>query len=410
MRSEDIDTHRIRLDFPMLSRKENGKQLVYLDNAATTQKPTQVLDRMDRFYREAYATVRRGVYGISQAATEACSHTREQCRAFLNASSADEIIFTKGTTESINLIAVSFGEKFLKEGDEVLVTTTEHHSNIVPWQRLCDKKNARLRVIPVNDQGEVMLDVYEQLLTSRTKVVAVAHISNSLGVIHPIKEITRLAHAVGALVVIDGAQGAAHIPVDVRAIDCDFYAFSGHKVFGPTGIGVLYGKQKWLHVMDPYQSGGDMIESVCFEKTTYALPPAKFEAGTPAIAEIIGLGAALDYLSKFSFDVIRNHEKTLTQRAREALISIPGIRVLGSEEKCSSILSFVMDGVHPHDIGTILDQEGIAVRAGHHCAQPTMERFGVPATTRVSFALYNTLPEVEIFIEGIQKVKKVFHL
>ncbi|OGQ23256.1 MAG: cysteine sulfinate desulfinase [Deltaproteobacteria bacterium RIFCSPLOWO2_02_FULL_44_10] len=403
-----FNVEKSRLDFPMLRRSVHGKQLVYLDNAATTQKPTQVLDRMDRFYREEYATVRRGVYGLSQEATEYCHETRKRCQTFLNASSADEIIFTKGTTEAINLLATSYGEKFLHEKDEVLVATTEHHSNIVPWQRLCEKKRAQLRVIPVNDQGEILLEEFKKLLNAQTKIVSVAHVSNALGIIHPIEEITKLAHRAGAVVVIDGAQAAAHLPIDVQRIDCDFYAFSGHKTFGPTGIGVLYGKQKWLESMDPYQGGGDMISSVTFEKITYAPPPAKFEAGTPAIAEIIGLGAALEYLEQFSFDALHAHEQRLLQAATEAIASSGKIKIIGNGQTKVGIISFVMEGIHPHDIGTILDQEGVAVRAGHHCAQPTMDRFGIPATTRISFALYNTFDDVEKLLEGMNQVKKVF--
>jgi cysteine desulfurase/selenocysteine lyase len=408
MTAPSLNIHRLRHDFPMLSSRMNGKPLVYLDNAATTQKPRFVIERMNEFYKNEYATVRRGVYTFSQLSTRECELVREKCRRFLNAADASEIIFTSGTTESINLVAAGFGRKFLKKGDEILISTMEHHSNIVPWQRLCQEKELVLKVIPVDDRGELVMEEFEKLLGPRTYLVAVTHISNVLGTVNPIREIIRRAHHAGAVALIDGAQGAPHAPVDVQALDCDFYCFSGHKIYGPSGIGVLYGKARHLEAMDPYQFGGDMIETVSFEKTTFAKPPAKFEAGTPPIVETIGLGAAIDYLEHLDFSLIHDAERKLLDDATQKLSEIPGLRIIGTADEKASLISFVMEGIHPHDLGTILDQEGIAIRAGHHCAQPTMKRFGVAATARASFAFYNTKEEVDVLVKGLHKALEVF--
>jgi cysteine desulfurase / selenocysteine lyase len=404
-----LDVKKIRRDFPMLQKSMSGKPLVYLDNAASTQKPSAVIDRMNDFLSSEYANIHRGVYSLSQQATDQVDKAREKCRAFLGAESASEIIFTRGATEAINLVAAAFGRKFVREGDEIIVSEIEHHSNIVPWQRVCLERNARLRVIPVNDRGELDVAAFQnKLLGPRTRLVAVTQVSNALGTIHPVAEIAKLAHRVGAVVLVDGAQSAPHMTVDVQAMDCDFFCFSGHKVYGPTGIGVLYGKKKHLEAMDPYQSGGDMIESVAFEKTTYAKPPQKFEAGTPAIAEIIGLGTALDYLTGIRLDAIARYEHGLLERATEKLQAIRGLKIIGTAAEKASLISFTLEGIHPHDVGTVLGEEGIALRAGHHCAQPTMKRFGVPATTRASFAFYNTPKEIDALVQGIEKVKKLF--
>lgn len=406
--AQPLDVERIRKDFPMLQSRMNGQPLVYLDNAATTQKPRAVIDRMSDFYKNEYATVRRGVYTFSQDSTRECDLVREKCRKFLNAQSADEIIFTRGTTESINLVATAYGRKFLKEGDEVVISTIEHHSNLVPWQQLCEEKGLILKVIPVNDRGELDLDAFQKLLSPRTYFVAVTHISNSLGTINPIREIIKMAHHAGAVVLIDGAQGAPHLKVDVQELDCDFYCFSGHKIYGPTGVGVLYGKMKYLEAMNPYHFGGDMIEKVTFEKTTFQKPPHKFEAGTPPFTEIIGLGPALDTIERIGFEAISQHEHELLEYATKKLQDVPGLRIIGTAQEKASLISFVMEGIHPHDIGTVLDQHGIAVRAGHHCTQPTMKRFGVPATLRASFAFYNTKEEVDKLVKGLHKVLEVF--
>lgn len=403
-----MELQAIRKNFPMLASRMNGHTLVYLDNAATTQKPQAVIDRMKQFLSHEYATVRRGVYMFSQLSTNECDLVREKSRQFLNAKESSEIIFTRGATEAINLVATSFGRKFLKKGDEIIVSQIEHHSNIVPWQELCKEKGLALRVIPVNDRGELLLDEFQKLLNTRTYLVAVGHVSNALGTVNPIEEIVKMAHYAGAAVLVDGAQAVPHMKVDVQALDCDFYCFSGHKVYGPTGIGVLYGKMKHLEAMDPYQFGGDMIESVTFEKTTFAKPPAKFEAGTPAIAEIIGLGVAIDTVQQIGFGAIHLHEMELLNYATQKLSQIPGLKIIGQAAEKASVISFVMEGIHPHDIGTVLDQEGIAIRAGHHCAQPTMQRFGVPATARASFAFYNTQEEVDRLVKGLEKVRTVF--
>lgn len=402
------DVEKIRRDFPVLGQTMNGKPLVYLDNAATTQKPVCVIERMDKFLREEYATVHRGVYTLSQNSTWECDLVRDTARKFLNAGRTAEIIFVKGATEAINLVASAYGRKFFKSGDEVLISEMEHHANIVPWQLLAKEKGLKLSIIPIDDSGELLMEEYKKLLSERTKIVAIMHVSNALGTVNPVKEIVRLAHDAGARVLIDGAQAAAHIRVDVQDLDCDFYCFSGHKTYGPTGVGVLYGKLELLETMDPYQSGGEMIEWVSFEKTTFAKPPLKFEAGTPAIAEIVGLGPALDYLQTLEIDEVRAREQRLLKLATERLSAIGGIQIIGTASEKSAIVSFVFGDIHPHDIGTILDQEGIAIRTGHHCAQPLMRRYGLPATARASFACYNTEAEVQALAHALEKVRKVF--
>lgn len=406
--TKTFDVQKIRESFPMLKSSMNGHPLVYLDNAATTQKPISVIDRLSQFYKNEYATIHRGVYTFSQLSTEECNLAREKCRKFINAKEAAEIIFVRGATEAINLVAASYGRKLLKPGDEVLITALEHHSNIVPWQMLCEEKGLTLKVIPVNDKGELLMDEFQKLLGPRTYFVAVTHISNAIGSITPVKEIIRRAHHAGAVVLVDGAQAAPHLKVDVQDLDCDFYCFSGHKIYGPTGVGVLYGKRKYLEAMNPYQFGGDMIESVTFEKTTFAKIPAKFEAGTPSIAEIIGLGVAIDYLESIGFELIEPYEKELLRYATDRLSKIPSLKIIGNADEKASLISFTIEGIHPHDIGTVLDQCGIAVRAGHHCAQPVMKRFHVPATARASFAFYNTKEEVDKLVQGIEKVLEVF--
>lgn len=406
--AQSLDIKKIRKDFPVLSEKVHGHPLVYLDNAATTQKPSCVIDRMDRFYRAEYATVHRGIYTLSQKATAECEKVRESCRRFINAANISEIIFVRGATEAINLVAAAFGRKFFKPGDEIVISAIEHHANIVPWQRICEEKGLSLRVVPVNDQGELVMEEYKKLLNKRTRLVAVIQVSNALGTVNPVREMTRLAREAGAWVLIDGTQAVPHMKVDVADLDCDFYCFSGHKIYGPTGIGVLYGKKERLEAMDPYQCGGEMIESVTFEKTTYAKPPAKFEAGTPAIAEIIGLGPALDYIEKTGLDRIAACEHELLGEATQKLSRVPGLKIIGTAAQKAAVISFTMDGIHPHDIGTMLDWEGIAVRAGHHCAQPVMKRFGVPATARASFAFYNTSEEIDRLVKGLEKVREVF--
>jgi len=403
-----FDIRRIREDFPILKQKVYGKPLVYLDNAATSQKPKAVIDALLRFYTQDCANVHRGVHLISERATQAFEETRLKVQRFLNAREWREIVFVRGTTEAINLVASTFGRKNVGAGDEVLITALEHHSNIVPWQILCEDKNARLRVAPINDRGELILEEFEKLLSPRTKIVAVAHVSNALGTVTPVREIVRMAHRQNVPVLVDGAQAAPHLKVDVQALDVEFYALSGHKLFGPTGIGVLYGKAKLLEAMPPYQGGGDMISSVTFEKTTYNTVPYKFEAGTPNIAAAIGLGAAIDYLNQVGLDAIAAYEHDLLAYATEAIAKIPGVRIIGNAREKAGVISFVMEGVHPHDAGTVLDQEGIAVRTGHHCAQPVMERFGVPATTRASLAFYNTKEEIDALVAGIHKVQEMF--
>ncbi|HMZ79951.1 MAG TPA: cysteine desulfurase [Acidobacteriota bacterium] len=403
-----FNVEHIRADFPMLRQQVNGKPLVYLDNAATSQKPHVVIDRISRYYSEEYATVRRSIHKLSEKATIAYEHTREVAARFLNAPSTRQIIYTRGTTEAINLVARGYGAKFISAGDEVLISATEHHANIVPWQMICAEKGATLRVIPVNDQGELILEEYEKLLTDRTRIVCVGHVSNALGTIHPIKHMIELAHAKNIPFLVDGAQAAPHMKVDVQDLDCDFYAFSGHKAVGPTGIGILYGKADLLEKMNPFLGGGDMIESVTFEKTTYAPIPHKFEAGTPAIAEVIGLGTAIDYLTGIGLDRIQAYEHELLEYGTQVLSAIPQVKLIGTAAHKAAIISFVLDGIHPHDIGHFLDQEGVAIRAGHHCAQPVMKRFGVPATARASFSFYNTREEIDELAKAILKTIEVF--
>jgi cysteine desulfurase/selenocysteine lyase len=392
----------------VLARRANGKPLVYFDNAATSQKPRQVIEALVQFYAEENANIHRGVHHMSQQATLAYEGARGKVQRFLNAADPHEIVFVRGTTEAINLVANTFGRTNLGAGDEVIISAMEHHSNIVPWQIVCDAAGARLRVIPMTDSGELEIDAFRGMLTDRTKLVAVVHISNSLGTINPVKQIAAIAHQVGVPVLVDGAQAAPHGPIDVRDIDADFYAFSGHKMFGPTGIGVLYGKAALLESMPPYEGGGEMIRTVTFEKTTYAPLPAKFEAGTPHIAGAIGLGAAVDYIRGLSWEWIQSHERALLEYATKAMLDIPGVRIVGTAKQKASVLSFVIDGVHAHDVGTILDMEGIAIRTGHHCTQPVMDRLGLPATARASLAFYNTQEEVEALVKGIQKVSQVF--
>jgi cysteine desulfurase/selenocysteine lyase len=406
--AEAFDVQAIRDDFPILRRSVRGKPLVYLDNAATTQKPQAVIDRIVRYYTQENSNVHRGVHYLSEVATAAYEGSRTTVKRFINARDEKEVVFTRGTTESINLVAQTYGHVNVSPGDEVLITAIEHHSNIVPWQMLCDAKDARLVVAPINDAGEVMLDEFAKRLTDRTRIVAFGHASNALGTINPIKKMIDLAHDAGAVVVIDGAQGAPHATIDVQDLDCDFYAFSGHKVYAPTGIGVLYGKESLLDAMPPWQGGGDMILSVSFEKTTYNALPYKFEAGTPHIEGVVGLAAALEYVSSIGIDNITTHEQELLAYATRRLQEIEGLRIIGTAAEKASVISFTLAGVHPHDIGTILDQEGIAIRTGHHCAQPIMMRFNIPATGRASFGMYNTLEEADVLVDGLRKVIEVF--
>ena len=402
------DVEKIRSDFPILARDVRGKRLVYLDNAATTQKPRQVIDRLVRYYTEENSNVHRGVHYLSELATMEYENARGVVQQFIHASSLKEIVFTRGTTESINLVAQTWGRTNVGAGDEILISAIEHHSNIVPWQMLAQEKGANVRVIPVNDEGELLIDEYERMLNPRVKIVAVGHASNALGTINPLRRIIDAAHANGSLVLVDGAQGAPHIRIDVQALGCDFYAFSGHKVYGPTGIGVLWGREALLEAMPPWQGGGDMILSVSFEKTTYNALPYKFEAGTPNIAGVVGLAAALDYVSGIGLDAIAAYEHDLERYATKRLGEIEGLRFIGTAREKASVISFVLEGVHPHDIGTILDQEGVAIRTGHHCAQPLMMRFNVPATGRASFGLYNTREEADALVAGLHKVIEVF--
>jgi cysteine desulfurase/selenocysteine lyase len=403
-----FDVEKVREDFPVLKQKIHGKPLVYLDNAATSQKPRTVIDAIRKFYEVDCANIHRGVHELSQRSTAAYELTRSKVKRFLNARSTSEIIFVRGTTEGINLVTHSWGRHNIHEGDEIVIAGLEHHSNIVPWQILCEEKGAKLRVIPIDDRGELIMEEYEKLLGPRTKMVATAHVSNALGTINPVDRIIELAHQHGALTLVDGAQAVPHMKVDLKALDADFYTFSGHKLFGPTGIGVLYGKAAILNSMPPYQGGGDMILTVTFEKTTYNDLPYKFEAGTPDIAGGIGLGAAIDYVNEIGMDKIAAYEHELLVYGTEALKRIPGLRIIGTARQKAAVLSFVIEGIHPHDIGTVLDRQGIAVRTGHHCAQPVMDRFHVPATTRASMAFYNTAAELDALAEGLQKVKEVF--
>lgn len=404
----DFDVDRIREDFPILRELIHGKPLVYLDNAATTQKPQAVIDALVDYYTHYNANVHRAVHLLSTRATEACDRAREKARNFINARSTNEVIFVRGATDGLNLVAQTYGRQNLKPGDEVLVSGLEHHSNIVPWQMLCLEKGAHLRVVHIDDAGVIPLDRFERTLNERTRVVALAHVSNALGTVNPIAHMIELAHRVGAKVVIDGAQAVPHMPVDVRALDADFYAFSGHKLFGPTGIGVLYGKEALLDAMPPSEGGGDMIRSVTFEKTEYNVLPYKFEAGTPDIAGIVGLGAAIDYVNTIGLDRIAAYEADLLHYASRVVESLAGARIIGTAPHKASVISFVLDGIHPHDVGTILDQQGIAVRTGHHCAQPVMDRFKVAATTRASLAFYNTPAEIDALAAGIRKVQEFF--
>ena len=406
--AKSFDVARIRADFPILKQKIHGKPLVYFDNGATSQKPRAVIDALDRYYSAENSNIHRGVHSLSERATAAYEAAREKVRRFINAESEKELIFVRGTTEAINLVAQSYGRSFLKTGDEIVVSAMEHHSNIVPWQMVCEQVGARLRVIPINHDGEIVMEEYGRLLNERTKFVAVTHVSNALGTIVPVEEIIALAHRRGVPVLLDGAQAVPHLKVDVRQLDCDFYAFSGHKMFGPTGIGVLYGRRELLEKMPPYQGGGDMISLVTFEKTHYNVLPYKFEAGTPNIGGVIGLGAAVDYLQDLDWDQVAAHEHELLVRGTEALSEIVPLRIIGTAKDKAGVLSFVLDHVHAHDVGTILDQEGVAARAGHHCAMPVMQRFGVPATTRASFAFYNTLEEIDVLVRAIHRVLKVF--
>ena len=403
-----FDVDKIRANFPVLEQMINGKPLVYLDNAATSQKPQSVIDALVNYYSTENANVHRGVHTLSQRATDDYEEARDKVRKFINAETDEEIIFVRGTTEGINLISQTYGRSCIGDGDEIIISSMEHHSNIVPWQILCQEKGAILRVIPVNDLGELLLDEYERLFTDKTKLVSIVHQSNALGTINPVKEIVDIAHGHGVPVLLDGAQAIAHLEVDVRGLDCDFYAFSGHKLYGPTGIGVLYGKKSLLDEMPPYQAGGEMIRSVTFEETLYNVLPNKFEAGTPNIAGAIGLGAAIDYVETLGIGKIAAYESELLKYGTGRLSSIEGLEIIGTADKKGSVISFVMEGVHPHDIGTILDAEGIAIRTGHHCAQPLMDRFGVPATARASFAFYNTREEIDLLVKGIDRVIEVF--
>jgi cysteine desulfurase/selenocysteine lyase len=403
-----LDIERIRADFPILKLQVNGKPLVYLDNAASSQMPQQVIDRLVRYQSTQHANINRAVHALSEIATNEFEDARRKLQHFIHAREEREVIFTSGTTDAINLVMHGYGRKFIGRGDEIILTTLEHHSNIVPWQMLAEEKGATIRVVPINDAGELMIDDYEKLFNERTKFVSVMHVSNALGTVNPIKQMIDFAHVHGVPVLVDGAQAAPHMQIDVQDLDCDFYAFSGHKLCGPTGIGILYGKAALLERMQPFKGGGDMILSVTFEKTTYNTIPHKFEAGTPPIAAAIGLGAAVDYLSTIGMDAIHAHELGLLNYAREQMDRLPGVRIIGTAEHKAAVLSFVVDGVHPHDIGTLLNEEGIAVRTGHHCAQPVMQRFKLPATSRASFAFYNNMAEVDALIAGIRTVQKVF--
>ena len=403
-----LDVRSVRADFPILTRLVHDRPLVYLDNAASSQKPHAVIDAERAVYEGYYANIHRGVHQLSMQATDAYEAARAKVKRFIGAASTREIVFTRGTTEGINLVASSWGRRNVGAGDEVLITGLEHHSNIVPWQMLCEEKGARLVVAPIDDDGAVSMEAFARLLGSRTKIVAVSHISNALGTVNPVRRMIELAQAAGAVVLVDGAQAAPHLKVDVRALGCDFYALSSHKLYGPTGVGVLYGRQELLEAMPPYQGGGDMILSVTFEKTTYNELPYKFEAGTPNIAGGIGFGAALDYVSGIGLERIAAHEHDLLRYASARLAEVPGLRIVGTAPDKAAVISFVLEGVHPHDIGTVLDYEGVAIRTGHHCAQPVMDRFGVPATARASFAVYNTRDEVDVLVEGLRRVRELF--
>ena len=402
-----FDVNVIRKDFPILEREVNNKLMVYLDNAATSQKPQAVIDALNYYYSNYNANIHRGIHTLAEEATAAYEATRKTVKEFINAKSTDEIIFTRGTTEGVNLVAYTWGRKNIAEGDEIIISGMEHHSNIVPWQILCNEKKAALKIIPVNDEGELEMEEYKKLLSSKTKLVSIVHVSNSLGTVNPVKEIIDEAHKKGALVFVDGAQSTVHLDIDVQEMDCDFFAFSGHKVYGPTGIGVLYGKKKILEEMPVFMGGGEMIKEVTFEKTTFNELPYKYEAGTPNIADTIALKVALDYVSETKKNIIRNHENDLLKYATEQLSAIEGLRIIGTAKNKVSLISFVIEGIHPQDIGVLLDNQGIAVRTGHHCTDPLMKRFGVPGTVRASFAMYNTKEEVDRLVAAINKAKKM---
>jgi cysteine desulfurase / selenocysteine lyase len=408
-RAHGFDVARVRADFPILRRQARGHPLVYLDNAATTQKPQIVIDAIARYYCEINANVHRGVHELSEVATEAYEGARGKIARFLNAPDGRCIIFTRNATESINLVAHAFGRSRVGAGDEVVISAMEHHSNIVPWQLLCEERGARLRVAPIDDRGELLLDELEALIGERTRLVSIAHMSNALGTVNPVEEIVRLAHARGVPVLFDGSQAAYHMPVDVQALDCDFYAATGHKLYGPTGIGILYGKAALLDSLPPFLGGGDMISSVTFEKSTWNTLPHKFEAGTPDISGAIALGVAIDYIQSVGLTQVAEHERELLAYGTDALSSIPGLQLIGTARRKASILSFVLEGVHPHDIGTIVDREGVAIRTGHHCAQPVMDRFGIPATARASLAMYNTREDIDTLVRALHRVRELFH-
>ena len=402
-----LNITKVRSDFPILHRKIRGRELVYFDNAATSQKPRQVIEAITKYYETYNANVHRGIHFLSDEATNKYEESREKVRKFINASSVSEIIFVRGTTEAINLVATSYGNSKIGEGDEIIISALEHHSNIVPWQILCERTGAKLKVIPINDKGEILFEEFEKLLTDRTKLVSIMHISNALGTINPVKEIIAKAHSYNIPVLIDGAQSTQHCKIDVQESDCDFFAFSGHKIFGPTGIGVLYGKEKLIEEMPPYHGGGEMIETVTFEKTTYNKLPYKFEAGTPDISGPIGLASAIDYINKIGIDNIADYEKELLEYGTSELMKIEDLRIIGTAEKKASVISFLTGNIHPYDIGTILDHQGIAIRTGNHCAEPLMRRLGVPGTVRASFAFYNTKEEIDTLAEAIKKAKKM---
>ena len=403
-----FDVNKIREDFPLLHQKMNGEPLVYLDNAATSQKPQVVIDRIKNYYADENSNVHRGAYQLSVNATQAFEDSREIIKNFINARNSHEIIFTKGATEAINLVASSYGRKFINAGDEIVISAMEHHSNIVPWQLICEEKGATLRVIPINDEGELIFEEFEKLLNKNTRFIAVTHTSNTLGTINPVEKIIEKAHQLNIPVLLDGPQAVSHMKVDVQKLDCDFYCFSGHKLFGPTGIGVLYGKEELLDEMPPYQGGGEMIKTVTFEKTTYNDLPHKFEAGTPNIAGAIALGTAIEYVNSIGLENITNYKSELLEYATHALLNIDGLRIIGTAKNKASVISFLIGDIHPYDAGTIIDKLGIAVRTGHHCTQPIMDRFGIPGTVRASFAFYNTKEEVDVLVKAINKVKEMF--
>jgi cysteine desulfurase/selenocysteine lyase len=403
------DVYKIREDFPILKTTVRNKPLCYLDNAATTQKPQQVLDILNKYYTTMNSNIHRGVHYLSGVATDAYEEARVKVKNFINASSEKEIIFTKGTTESINLVANSFGRNNVKEGDEIIISNMEHHSNIVPWQLLCNEKKAKLKIIPIDDNGEIIFDEFLNLISEKTKLISVVYISNSLGTVNPVKQIIETAHLNNIPVLLDAAQAVNHMPVDVQKLDCDLLAFSGHKLYGPTGIGVLYGKEEILNSMPPFLGGGDMISKVTFEETTFNELPFKFEAGTSNVADAIGLGSAIDYLTSLGMEKIREHDLALLDYATQRIKEIPGLTIIGNAKEKSSVISFILDTVHPHDVGTVLDFEGIAIRTGHHCTQPVMQRFNIPATSRASFGLYNTFEEVDMLVQALKKVIEVFN-